>query len=63
MFKMSKHYETGSAFPELKKGILRIYSMKFCPYAERARIILAAKKIPLVELNILINHYLGIFFS
>ena len=41
-----KHLETGSAYPPLEKGVLRLYSMKYCPYAERARLVLAAKNIP-----------------
>ena len=37
----------GSKCPEVKPdGILRLYSMKFCPYAQRTRLVLAAKKIP-----------------
>ena len=41
-----KHLETGSAFPNHEKGVLRLYSMRFCPYAERPRLVLAAKNIP-----------------
>ncbi len=43
-----KHLETGSAFPKHEKGVLRLYSMRFCPYAERPRLVLAAKNIPYV---------------
>ena len=41
-----KHLPTGSPFPKHEAGVLRLYSMKYCPYAERARLVLAAKKIP-----------------
>jgi hypothetical protein len=43
-----KHHAAGSPFPDLEKETLRIYSMKFCPYAERPRLLLAAKKVPYV---------------
>ncbi len=41
-----KHHAIGSTFPPLKKNTLRIYSMHYCPYAERVRLVLAAKSIP-----------------
>ncbi|KAH9494608.1 Glutathione S-transferase omega-1 [Bulinus truncatus] len=47
-----KSYVTGSAFPPLKPGTLRIYSMRFCPYAERARLVLTHKNIPFETVNI-----------
>ena len=40
-----KHLGPGSQNPPLTKGKLRIYSMVFCPYAQRVRLVLAAKKI------------------
>ena len=43
-----KHLKVGSEMPPLTKGTLRLYSMVFCPYAQRARLVLAAKNIPYV---------------
>ena len=40
------HLGKGSQFPPLKEGVLRIYSMVFCPYALRVRLVLEAKNIP-----------------
>ncbi|KAJ8302756.1 hypothetical protein KUTeg_019152 [Tegillarca granosa] len=45
-------YFGGSEFPELKKGQLRLYSMRFCPFAQRARLVLAHKGIPYETINI-----------
>ena len=39
-------YLLGSTCPEVKPGVLRLYSMRFCPYAQRTRLVLAAKRIP-----------------
>lgn len=39
------HLKNGSKMPPLTKGKLRVYSMVFCPYAQRPRLILAAKNI------------------
>ncbi|XP_077978839.1 glutathione S-transferase omega-1-like [Glandiceps talaboti] len=40
-----KHLATGAAFPPLKDGTIRLYSMRFCPFAQRTRLVLAAKGI------------------
>lgn len=48
----SKHFAKGSSCPEVKPGVIRLYSMKFCPYAQRVRLVLAAKKIPNEVINI-----------
>lgn len=40
-----KHLATGSECPPQNTGILRCYSMKYCPYAERTRLVLNAKNI------------------
>nr|CAG4650535.1 EOG090X0EZJ [Sida crystallina] len=46
------HFETGSTFPEKNADLMRLYSMKFCPYAQRTRLVLAAKRIPNEVVNI-----------
>ncbi|XP_068696183.1 glutathione S-transferase omega-1-like [Montipora foliosa] len=46
------HYSKGSEKPPLKGDVLRLYSMRFCPFAQRARLVLAAKKIPYECVNI-----------
>lgn len=47
-----KAYTTGSPFPPLAPGKLRLYSMRFCPFAQRARLALAHKEIPYETVNI-----------
>ncbi|GFR70606.1 glutathione S-transferase omega-1 [Elysia marginata] len=47
-----KAYSQGSAFPPTKPGVLRIYSMRFCPYAQRTRLVLLHKNIPHETINI-----------
>lgn len=42
----------GSSLPPKKEGLLRLYSMLFCPYAERARIVLKIKNVPHDIVNI-----------
>jgi len=41
-----RHLSVGSTPPPLVKGKLRLYSMRFCPYAQRVHLVLDAKKIP-----------------
>ncbi|EDW33421.1 GL15503 [Drosophila persimilis] len=42
-----KHLGKGSSKPVLPDdGKLRLFSMRFCPYAERAHLVLNAKKVP-----------------
>lgn len=41
-----KHLGPGSQLPPLRPGKLRLYSMVFCPFAQRSRLVLAAKNIP-----------------
>jgi len=42
----TKHLTVGSKAPPLEKGKLRLYSMRFCPYAQRIHLVLDAKQIP-----------------
>jgi len=47
------HLSTGSKIPEIKNdGKVRLYSMRFCPWAQRAHLILDAKEIPYHTINI-----------
>ncbi|XP_063599778.1 pyrimidodiazepine synthase-like isoform X2 [Penaeus indicus] len=41
----TKHLSTGSTCPPQEVGVLRCYSMKFCPFAQRTRLILVAKNV------------------
>ncbi|EEZ99479.1 pyrimidodiazepine synthase [Tribolium castaneum] len=51
----SPHLTTGSQQPPKIEGKLRLYSMQFCPYAQRARLVLKAKNIPhdIVNINLI----------
>ncbi|XP_070566435.1 glutathione S-transferase omega-1-like [Ptychodera flava] len=54
--KMSeRHLSKGSPLPPQKDGTIRLYSMRFCPYAQRSRMALAAKgiKFELVNCNLM----------
>ncbi|XP_061398969.1 pyrimidodiazepine synthase [Musca vetustissima] len=51
-----KHLAKGSPKPELPDdGKLRLYSMRFCPYAHRVHLVLDAKKIPYHSIFINLN--------
>lgn len=41
----TKHLSTGSIAPPIVPGKLRLYSMRFCPYAQRIHLVLDMKKI------------------
>ncbi|XP_076658502.1 glutathione S-transferase omega-1 [Halictus rubicundus] len=49
------HLGAGSQKPAEVKGQARLYSMKFCPFAQRIRLILSYKKIPhdIVNINLM----------
>ncbi|RZC34449.1 glutathione S-transferase omega-1-like [Asbolus verrucosus] len=50
------HLTTGSVQPPKVEGKLRLYSMEYCPFAQRVRLVLDAKNIPYDIVNInLIN--------
>lgn len=48
----AKAFTSGSEFPPLESGKLRLYSMRFCPFAQRARILLTHKGIDFEIVNI-----------
>lgn len=45
-------FETGSSYPEREPGVVRLYSMRFCPYVKRTRLVLDHKNIPYEVVNI-----------
>ncbi|KMQ83763.1 glutathione s-transferase omega-1 [Lasius niger] len=47
-------FVSGSKKPEEMKGQARLYSMKYCPFAHRVRLILTLKQIPhdIVNINL-----------
>jgi len=47
-----KSFASDSTFPPLKPGILRVYSMRFCPFAQRTRLVLAHKNIAFETVNV-----------
>ncbi|XP_033762218.1 glutathione S-transferase omega-1-like [Pecten maximus] len=47
-----KSFTKGTEFPASKPGKLRLYSMRFCPYAQRTRLVLAHKKIEFETVNV-----------
>ncbi|KAK2570500.1 Glutathione S-transferase omega-1 [Acropora cervicornis] len=46
------HYSKGSEKPPMKGDVLRLYSMRFCPFAQRTQLVLSAKGIPHECINI-----------
>ncbi|CAH0545964.1 unnamed protein product [Brassicogethes aeneus] len=49
------HLGKGSTQPAKVEGLLRLYSMKFCPFSQRARLVLKAKSIDHDIVNINVN--------
>ncbi|CAF3717344.1 unnamed protein product [Adineta steineri] len=47
-----KHLKSDSECPPLKENQLRLYSMRFCPFVQRTKLVLAAKNIPYEEIFI-----------
>jgi glutathione S-transferase len=47
-----KAFAAGSTCPPLAEGVLRVYSMRFCPYAQRTLLVLNHHKIPHEVVNI-----------
>jgi len=48
----TKVFAKGSKCPEYQKDKVRVYNMRFCPYAQRALLTLSAKDIPFEVVNI-----------
>ena len=46
------HLRTGSKCPPLKPGVIRLYSMKYCPFAQSTRLVLAHKNLKYELVNI-----------
>ncbi|KRT85034.1 Glutathione S-transferase, partial [Oryctes borbonicus] len=46
------HLIQGNPIPPKKDGVMRLYSMRFCPCAQRVRIVLLLKRIPFEVVNI-----------
>lgn len=51
LWKKGKHLKLGDACPPVKEDVPRIYSMGFCPFAQRALLVLAAKGIKYEVVN------------
>ncbi|XP_059140605.1 glutathione S-transferase omega-1-like [Physella acuta] len=47
-----KVFAKGSAYPPLQPGVLRLYSMRFCPFAHRTRLVLLYKNIQFETINV-----------
>lgn len=52
----SKHLSTGSVAPPIVPGKIRLYSMRFCPYAQRVHLVLDAKRIPYDVVYVNLTH-------
>ncbi|XP_022092163.1 pyrimidodiazepine synthase-like isoform X2 [Acanthaster planci] len=46
-----KHLEAGQPLPPLKDGSVRLFSMKYCTFSQRSRLVLKAKGINYEEIN------------
>nr|ADC35418.1 glutathione S-transferase [Pinctada fucata] len=47
-----KHLPKGSPFPPLTPGMMRMYNMQFCPFAQRTKLVLEYKEIPHEVVNV-----------
>ncbi|XP_046468363.1 pyrimidodiazepine synthase isoform X1 [Neodiprion pinetum] len=54
--RLSIYSFSGSQVPPLVPGKLRLYSMRFCPFAQRVHLVLDAKKIPYDVVYVNLTH-------
>ncbi|XP_066984931.1 pyrimidodiazepine synthase-like isoform X1 [Macrobrachium rosenbergii] len=59
----TNHMGAGSLCPPLGIGVLRCYSMKYCPYAQRTRLVLLAKNIKHEVVNVNLRSKPGWLFE
>ncbi|XP_076677260.1 pyrimidodiazepine synthase [Andrena cerasifolii] len=52
----SKHLAAGAVAPPFVRGKIRLYSMRFCPYAQRIHLVLDAKRIPYNVVYVNLTH-------
>ncbi|KAG7189805.1 hypothetical protein KM043_017465 [Ampulex compressa] len=52
----TKHLSVGSVAPPVVPGKIRLYSMRFCPYAQRIHLVLDAKQIPYDVVYVNLTH-------
>nr|XP_034196005.1 pyrimidodiazepine synthase-like isoform X2 [Osmia lignaria] len=52
----STHLSSGSVAPPVVPGKIRLYSMRFCPYAQRIHLVLDAKHIPYDVVYVNLTH-------
>ncbi|XP_059156089.1 glutathione S-transferase omega-1-like [Physella acuta] len=58
-----KSFQKGTPLPPLQPGLLRLYSMRFCPFAQRTRLVLLYKNIPFETINVDLKHKPDWFFD
>ncbi|KAL0279957.1 UNVERIFIED_CONTAM: hypothetical protein PYX00_001397 [Menopon gallinae] len=58
-----RHLKLGDSLPPKKDGCIRLYSMRFCPYAQRVHLVLDAKNIKYEVVNINLNDKPDWFFD
>ncbi|XP_033626468.1 pyrimidodiazepine synthase-like [Asterias rubens] len=46
-----KHLQSGDSLPPLTEGAMHLFSMRYCPYAQRSRLVLSIKGLSFEEVN------------